>query len=156
MGRSDRPRPRVGHLAALVFGPLLAAGSGQAAPTFTVNNTFDAPGADTLGASLTDGVCETQHGNGICTLRAAIMEANHVAGSGATIVLPAGKYSLTLGPSQTDGEESGDLNLLAPMTVIGAGPSYFDSRAPWVTVSDDLPRLGGETGLEILPDKDDD
>lgn len=29
---------------------------------------------------------------------------------------------------------------------------HFDSRAPWVTVSDDLPRLGGETGLEPLPD----
>ena len=29
---------------------------------------------------------------------------------------------------------------------------HFDSRAPWVTVSDDLPRLGGKTGLEPLPD----
>lgn len=25
---------------------------------------------------------------------------------------------------------------------------YFDDRAPWVEVGDDLPRLGGETGLE--------
>ncbi|MBW2314115.1 MAG: GFA family protein [Deltaproteobacteria bacterium] len=25
---------------------------------------------------------------------------------------------------------------------------FFDDRAPWVEVGDDLPRLGGETGLE--------
>ncbi len=25
---------------------------------------------------------------------------------------------------------------------------FFDNRAPWVQVSDDLPRLGGETGME--------
>jgi hypothetical protein len=29
---------------------------------------------------------------------------------------------------------------------------YFDSRAPWVAVADDLPRLGGKTGIEPLPD----
>ncbi len=27
---------------------------------------------------------------------------------------------------------------------------YFDNRAPWVVVSDDLPRLGGESGMEPL------
>jgi len=31
--------------------------------------------------------------------------------------------------------------------------TYFDSRAPWVTVADDLPRLGGKTGFEPLPDE---
>lgn len=30
---------------------------------------------------------------------------------------------------------------------------YFDDRADWVTVSDDLPRLGGDTGME--PPRDD-
>ena len=29
---------------------------------------------------------------------------------------------------------------------------YFDSRAPWITVGDQLPRLGGKTGLEPLPE----
>jgi len=29
--------------------------------------------------------------------------------------------------------------------------SYFDSRASWITVGDDLPRLGGKTGFEPLP-----
>jgi len=27
---------------------------------------------------------------------------------------------------------------------------YFDDRAPWVTVADDLPRFGGKTGTEPL------
>jgi len=49
-----------------------------------------------MGASLDDSVCETQHGNGACTLRAAIMEANHVAGGGATIVIPAGTYPILI------------------------------------------------------------
>ena len=31
---------------------------------------------------------------------------------------------------------------------------YFDSRAPWVLVSDDLPRLGGPTGVMPLEAKD--
>jgi hypothetical protein len=31
--------------------------------------------------------------------------------------------------------------------------TYFDSRALWITVEDDLPRLGGKTGFEPLPDR---
>ena len=29
--------------------------------------------------------------------------------------------------------------------------AYFDARAPWVTIGDELPRLGGKTGFEPLP-----
>jgi hypothetical protein len=28
---------------------------------------------------------------------------------------------------------------------------FFDCRAPWVTIGDELPRLGGATGVESLP-----
>ncbi len=31
---------------------------------------------------------------------------------------------------------------------------YFDDRAPWVVVSDELPRLGGPTGTEPLTPED--
>jgi hypothetical protein len=31
---------------------------------------------------------------------------------------------------------------------------YFDSRAPWIEIGDELPRLGGKTGLEPLSDED--
>jgi CSLREA domain-containing protein len=102
---------------------LLLASAAAAAPTFTVNSTFDAPGADTMGATLTDGVCETQHGNGICTLRAAIMEANHVPGGGAAIRLPPGTYAIGMGPVGAGSERDGSFDLLAPMTIIGEGPS---------------------------------
>jgi len=30
---------------------------------------------------------------------------------------------------------------------------YFDDRADWVFVDDGLPRLGGTTGLEPLPER---
>jgi CSLREA domain-containing protein len=46
------------------------------AATFTVNSTGD--GGD---ATPGDGVCETATGNGVCTLRAAIQEANALAGT---------------------------------------------------------------------------
>ncbi len=29
---------------------------------------------------------------------------------------------------------------------------YFDSRASWIKIGDDLPRLGGKTGMEALPE----
>jgi hypothetical protein len=29
--------------------------------------------------------------------------------------------------------------------------TFFDSRAPWITLADSLPRLGGKTGVEPLP-----
>src|ERR1043165_4279589 len=46
-----------------------------AGTTFTVNSTDD-----TADASPGDGVCETATGNGVCTLRAAIQEANASTG----------------------------------------------------------------------------
>lgn len=67
----------------LGIGPVLVAH----AATFTVNST-----ADAVDAALGDGVCATAGGQ--CTLRAAIQEANALAGAD-TITLPAGTYILT-------------------------------------------------------------
>ncbi|MFN8524629.1 MAG: choice-of-anchor Q domain-containing protein [Chloroflexota bacterium] len=82
-----------------LMGPLLAVaalltfGVGQvSAATFTVNATAD--GTD---ANPGDGVCETASGNGVCTLRAAVMEANSLAGS-HIIQLGAATYSVSLYP----------------------------------------------------------
>ncbi len=79
-----------------------------AAPTFTVNTAFDAPDASP------DGVCETAKGNGVCTLRAAIMEADRTSGATVAVpALPAGKrYLLTQG---------GSLTVTMPMTIVGGG-----------------------------------
>jgi CSLREA domain-containing protein len=90
------------------------------AAAFTVNST-----ADTVDASPGNGVCADASNN--CTLRAAIMEANALGGAD-TIVLPAGTYTLTLGPA--DDEENfdgaradiGDLDILgSDLTITGAG-----------------------------------
>jgi CSLREA domain-containing protein len=91
----------------------------DAAATFVVDSLVDAPG----GGDLADGVCETGAGNGVCTLRAAVMEANHVPGGGATIVLAAETYFLTRAPVEPDTETSGDLDVTASMTIVGETPS---------------------------------
>src|SRR5436190_1189671 len=50
---------------------LLSSTPAAATQTFIVNSAADVPDADPG-----DGVCETGSGNGVCTLRAAVMEAN--------------------------------------------------------------------------------
>jgi hypothetical protein len=76
--------------------------AGAVPPTFVVNNPADAhdlvPG---------DGKCEAAPN--ACTLRAAVEEANTT--SGATILIPAGMFTLSLG----------ELELKSPMTIAGAG-----------------------------------
>ena len=92
------------------------------APTFTVNSTADVVAA----APLDNGSCETVTGNNFCTLRAAIMKANHYPGGGATINfgLPGVvTYSLTIPADGADNEATGDLNITSSMSIIGRGPS---------------------------------
>lgn len=83
------------------------------AMSFTVNSTVDAvdlrPG---------DGLCATAAGT--CTLRAALQEANSLAGSD-TIVLRAGVYSLTLIGSREDAAATGDLDITSNVTISGNG-----------------------------------
>ena len=55
------------------------------------------------------------------------MQANRTTGLGATILIPAGTYTLTIPFAGVDGEENGDLNLTTPgsgspvITITGAG-----------------------------------
>jgi CSLREA domain-containing protein len=90
----------------------LFAASGQAA-TFTVNSTDD-----TVDASLGDGVCATA--GGVCTLRAAIQEANALAGADV-INVPAGTYSFAIAGQNEDAAATGDLDITADLTINGAG-----------------------------------
>ena len=98
--------------------PLLAAEPRPAAAsrTITVNSQLDEPDSDPF-----DGACRTPTSIARCTLRAAIMEANHTSGGNAAIVVPAGTYELTIAPAGGVDETTGDLNLLQPMTIQGAG-----------------------------------
>jgi hypothetical protein len=102
--------------------------SAAAAATFTVNSP-----SDVIDANPGDGKCETSSangGNGICTLRAAIMEANQTAG-GATINfgLPGSvTYTLSIAPpsptpSPADVEKSGSLKIHNNITIVGNGPA---------------------------------
>lgn len=98
--------------------PSVAVHSAPAWPTFWVNSTLDGPAT----GLLTDGVCETAPTNDVCTLRAAIMKANHFPGGGVTINLPGGTYPITIAPAPSADETNGDFNITAPMTIMGAGP----------------------------------
>ncbi|MFE7746887.1 CSLREA domain-containing protein [Nocardia sp. NPDC057455] len=92
---------------------------GAASPAMiTVNTTADGAAADAH-----SGLCRTVAGT--CTLRAAVQTAN--ARPGSTIVVPEGRYILTIRPDpqkvhgrNPDGT-TGDLNLTASTTLRGAG-----------------------------------
>ncbi|MDJ0752085.1 MAG: choice-of-anchor Q domain-containing protein [Ardenticatenaceae bacterium] len=82
--------------------------------TFTVNSPLDA-----TDANPGDGVCETGSGNGICTLRAAIQEANIWPGAD-TITLPAMTLYLTMtGNYDDDVAAWGDLDIIDDLTING-------------------------------------
>ena len=88
----------------------------MAAPTttFDVNNASDA-----VDANPGDGVCETALGNGVCTLRAAIQEANADTGSSHQINLDEETYLLTIPTDASDTDAKGDLDILSTITISG-------------------------------------
>lgn len=93
---------------------LSAAGLGHAA-TFTVNDTLD--GVDIFPG---DGVCKSSTNS--CTLRAAVMESNALAGADS-ISLPAGFYTLAVGNIAEDAAAEGDLDILDDLTINGDSAS---------------------------------
>ena len=105
-----KPLACVGVLAILLALLLVSGGQPAHAVGFTVDST-----ADVVDASPGDGVCATA--GGACTLRAAIMEANALAGADI-ITLPAGTYTLTISGA---GDSGGDLDITADLTITGAG-----------------------------------
>jgi hypothetical protein len=100
-----------------------------AAPIVRADVVIDVDTADDLIDDNTgDGRCHTVADS--CSLRAAIMQANHLSVPGVRINVPAGTYTLSLPPSGSDGEDNGDLNITAPgsrpgrnrgITINGAG-----------------------------------
>ena len=84
-----------------------------AAATFTVNTT-----ADTQDAAPGNGICGDAGGQ--CSLRAAITEANALAGAD-TITLPGGTYTTTLVSANENANAGGDFDINSPLTINGAG-----------------------------------
>jgi trimeric autotransporter adhesin len=127
-------RTRALTLVAAVMGCLCGAVPAAAA-TFTVNRTLDA-----VDARPGDGICETAPGNRICTLRAAIQEANTRPGADV-INLPAGTYTLTLQNGlHEDRAVDGDLDVTDSLTLVGAGVGRTIITAPR-TAPDDTERV---------------
>ena len=90
---------------------------------FTVNTTND-----TVDANPGDGLARDASGN--TSLRAAIMEANALGGADE-IVLGAGTFTLSLGPSGDDAAVHGDLDVTGDLTITGAGAktTFIDGAA---------------------------
>jgi CSLREA domain-containing protein len=83
------------------------------AATFNVNTT-----SDTLDATPGDGVCADAGAQ--CSLRAAIGEANALAGDDI-INVPAGTYTQTLVAANEDLNAGGDWDITSNVTINGAG-----------------------------------
>jgi len=88
----------------------------SAAPeaTFDVDSFTDAVDAD-----IGNGTCNTV--GGVCTLRAAIQEANQLGSTSHTINLPAGVYTLTIAGTGEDIAATGDLDINTNLIISGAG-----------------------------------
>jgi len=98
---------------ALFLGSLAVEMPVAVAATFTVDSPMDQ-----VDAVPGDGACQTL--GGTCTLRAAVQEADALAGADA-IDVPAGTYVLTIPASPPYDASSGDLNVTEELTVTGAG-----------------------------------
>jgi CSLREA domain-containing protein len=97
----------------LCLGVVLGTAAASNGATFVVDSTSDA-----VDATPGDGTCATAGGE--CTLRAAIMEANALAGAD-TVVLSTATYTLTVGGAGEDGSITGDLDISDDLTLSGAG-----------------------------------
>lgn len=101
----------------LLFTLTLSANLAMAA-VFTVNEM-----GDSADANPGDGLCEATAGLGDCTLRAAVMEANEMAGP-HVVELTAGDFVLTIAGVGNDDASAGDLDILTSVTVRGAGSAH--------------------------------
>lgn len=128
------------------------------AADFTVNDTSDAPD---LNAG--DGICEVTAATGDCTLRAAVMESNALAGAD-TISVPAGTYNLSIAgvdercerdtvtactsdgtnwfPVITSDASIGDLDINDDLTITGAGAEQ--TVIQWAPIAPDDDPLTGD------------
>lgn len=105
---------RIGEIdSAVAFDAQLQSKYASVLANFTVNVTDD-----TVDINPGDGVAVDANGN--TSLRAAIMEANALAGDDS-ITLPSGLYTLTQSGAGEDLAASGDLDVTEQLTIQGAG-----------------------------------
>lgn len=116
------------------------------AATFAVDSYVDDGDA-----SPGDGVCATASSE--CTLRAAVQEANALAGADM-ITVPAGVYNLALAGGGEDSAMTGDLDLIDNVTIQGAGRNltFVDGTPPEGSSADRVFDVGpaGSVAVAIL------
>ena len=112
--RPDRLLAATTALLVLLVAPWVSAAS------FSVNSYVDS-----VDAAPGNGVCADSAGR--CTLRAAIVEANALAGAD-TILAPPGTYNMTLGGPNEDLGLTGDLDIRSDVTIIGLGTTRIESQ----------------------------
>lgn len=112
--------------------------------SFTVNNAGDA-----VDNNLGNGICATA--GGVCTLRAAIMEANKLAGSDSITINSGLNITLSTGNPDNDfntpfnTEAGGDLDI----TCVVANPAFDTCTAPLATNVNNLTITGAAGGNTI-------
>ena len=94
---------------------VVSSGSGA-----VVTNPDDGPDSNP-----NDGMCGSNDGNGGCTLRAAIQEANALKGS-QTILLSPGNYILTVPGANEEAAATGDLDLIDDVIIASSTGNAAD------------------------------
>ena len=94
---------------------MLIVGSKALAASFVVNTDVDLPDSN-----LGDGVCGTTLGPNICSLRAAVMQANALPpGPHSILLAPGVEYRLTRSQNfEDDNSQTGDLDIKVELLII--------------------------------------
>src|SRR5690349_10570764 len=103
------------------FRPRLEILEDRLAPAvYTVNSPMDL----SIAAGVNNATGAINGTNNIVTLRSAVQASNNSMASGNSIDLPSGKYTLSIAPTGSDGNDTGDLNILSDfVTIGGASPA---------------------------------
>lgn len=112
---------------ALLVSALVFVFNSASAQDFIVNNNADVPDA-----SPGDGVCNPVNAvPGVCTLRAAVMEANALDNGPHLIALPSGTYTLDNEGEDEDGALTGDLDITSNIRILNgtANPPLISGNA---------------------------
>lgn len=116
---------------------------------FHVNVTYDA-----VDANPGDFVCETAPGNGECTLRAAVMEANALPGADL-VSLGEGQYEKSIYDDHMTGHDDdtgvkGDFDILDDLRIVGSGSDESTIGGAGNGILDVLPGVSFEvSGLTL-------
>lgn len=133
---------------------LTLAGFSESA-SFNVNTTIDS-----VDINPGDGICEATTATGDCSLRAAIIETNALAGTDS-INIPAGTYQLTI-VGDDDSALLGDLDItIENVTITGAGMNQtiidgnsidriFQISSTVVTLQDLTLQNGGDASATVV------